>query len=339
MIQESRFRPAWWLPNGHWQTLYAAYFRRVPCPPLREETFEWPEGDRTRGFWSGTGRTGRARATVLLLPGLEGGIRSPYIRGLLRRLVHDGHEVLVLPFRGSASNPACGRLTYHAGWTRDLEGVVGRLLTEDPERILAVVGFSLGGNMMLRWLATDPRADRIHQAIGVSIPFDLSCTAHGFRQGSGRIYERYLVAGLRRSARRHLRSQGHPTLDVRGLRRLRTFLEFDDHYVAPLHGFQDALDYYRQTSARPILSRVRAPTLILQARDDPLIPPACLPRESEWGPATVFEWSEHGGHVGFIGGAWPLWGSAWLEGRIAGVLSGLVRSPGNLSRSGRAPSC
>jgi predicted alpha/beta-fold hydrolase len=324
MIRESAFRPAWWLPNGHGQTLYAAYGRYVPASPVRMETFEWPDGDRTRGFWSGIRRREDRGTTVVLLPGLEGGIRSPYIRGLLRRLANDGHQVLVLPFRGSVSNPASGPLPYHAGWTHDLERVVGHLLAHQPERSLALVGFSLGGNMMLRWLATDPRADCIQQAIGVSIPFDLSCTAHQLRHGSGRLYERYLVAGLRRSARRHLRVHGHPVLDVRGLGRLKTFLEFDEHFVAPLHGFRDALDYYRKTSARPLLSRIETPTLILQAMDDPLIPPACLPHESEWGPATVLEWSAHGGHVGFIKGRCPLWGESWLEGRIGQALSGFT---------------
>ncbi len=325
MIRKSTFRPAWWLPNGHAQTLYAALGRRVPAAPVRMETFDWPDGDRTRGFWSSIPRPNDGGTTVVLLPGLEGGIRSPYIRGLLRRLAKDGHRVLVLPFRGSVSNPSAGPLTYHAGWTHDLERVVGHLLALEPERVLALVGFSLGGNMMLRWLATDPRAGDIRQAIGVSIPFDLSCTAHRLRRGSGRLYERYLVAELRRSARRHLRAHGHPTLDVRRLGRLKTFLEFDEHFVAPLHGFRDAHDYYRQTSARPLLSRIRTPTLLLQALDDPLIPPDCLPDESEWGSESVFEWSERGGHVGFISGRCPLWGDAWLEERIAQALAGLAR--------------
>lgn len=325
MIRESAFRPAWWLPNGHAQTLYAALGRWVRGSPVRMETFEWADGDRTRGFWSGIRRPDDCGTTVVLLPGLEGGIRSPYIRGLLRRLAKDGHQVLVLPFRGSASNPSSGPQTYHAGWTHDLERIVAHLLAREPERALALVGFSLGGNMMLRWLATDPRADGIRQAIGVSIPFDLSCTAHWLRRGSGRLYERYLVAGLRRSARRHLGAHGHPVLDIRSLGRLKTFLAFDGQFVAPLHGFRDALDYYRQTSARPLLSRIRTPTLLLQALDDPLIPAGCLPDESEWGPETVFEWSEHGGHVGFISGHCPLWGAAWLEERIAQALAGLAR--------------
>ncbi|MHB1544362.1 MAG: YheT family hydrolase [Gammaproteobacteria bacterium] len=317
--RRSAFKPAWWLPGGHAQTLYAAYLKHAPRLQLETQIFELPDGDCTRGFWL-LPRSPH-QPLVMLLPGLEGDAGSPYIRGLARHLARAGYGILILPFRGTRGNPNRRRESYHAGWIGDLDWVVEYLNQEEKTAPLAIIGFSLGGNMLLRWLATSPGAARIQQAIGVSIPFDLSCVAHAMSRGTARLYQAALIQNLRRAAFQKLADHGHPTLQSIDLRKLRTFLDFDGRYVAPLYGFQDAEDYYAQTSSRSILGRIKTPTLILQSLDDPIIPGYCLPEESEWSASTILEWSPHGGHVGFIHGRWPFWGHAWINERITEALA------------------
>lgn len=314
----SAFRPAWWLPGGHLQTLYATYLKRAPRLALETELFELPDGDCTRGYWVRPLDPGKP--LVILLPGLEGGPEAPYVRGLSGHLSRAGFGILILPFRGTWGNPNRQIASYHAGWTGDLDWILTHLEETRGLTPFALAGFSLGGNMMLHWLANAPRASRIRQAVGVSIPFDLSCVAHRMKQGAGRLYQAALVRDLRRTALRALADYSHPALQAGDLKKLRTFLDFDGRYVAPLYGFQNAEDYYSRTSSRAILARIRTPTLIIQALDDPIIPPCCLPHEQEWSDSTVFEWSPKGGHVGFIEGHWPGWGRHWLGERISEVL-------------------
>lgn len=318
--RRSRFKPAWWLPGGHLQTLYATFLKRAPRLALEAQLFELPDGDCTKGFWMSPGPA-EPSPLVILLPGLEGGVRSRYIRGLAGHLAEAGYRILILPFRGTQDNPNRHRETYHAGWIRDLDWVIGDLERTTNTVPFGIIGFSLGGNVLLRWLASAPAASRIRQAIGVSIPFDLSCVAHQMQRGAARVYQATLVRQLRKTAHHKLTSHGHPTLDVRHLRKLRTFLDFDGRYVAPLYGFRDAEDYYAETSSRAILKRIKTPTLLIQSRDDPLIPGSCLPDATEWSATTVLEWSPSGGHVGFIGGRWPFWGRAWLHERITEALA------------------
>ena len=326
-IRRSTFKPAWWLPGGHLQTLYATYLKHSPPLKLETEAFELPDGDCTRGFW----RLPRNpdRPLVILLPGLEGDAQSPYIRSLADRLGCLGYEILILPFRGTRSNPNRRRESYHAGWTADLDWVVECYARREPAGTLAVIGFSLGGNMLLRWLASASGAARVRQAIGVSIPFDLACVAHRMGHGAARFYQSVLVRELRRAARGQMARFGHPTLSPAQLRKLRTFLEFDGRYVAPLYGFRDAEDYYKQTNSRAILDQIRTPTLLLQSLDDPIIPGSCLPQDSEWSASTVVEWSPSGGHVGFISGRRPFSGHAWLDERILEALGTSLGVPGS----------
>ncbi|QKT04636.1 hydrolase [Ectothiorhodospiraceae bacterium 2226] len=314
MIVRSDFRPAWWLPGPHAQTLWPHLLRR-PRVVLHRERLELPDGDFLDLDWNSRERGPLA----LVLHGLEGSSRSGYARGLLRELHDRGLRGVLMHFRGCSGEPNRLARSYHSGETGDLAHVVRELRRREPHTPLGVVGFSLGGNVLLKWLGeTGARreAPLVQAAVAVSVPFMLADAAARLERGTSRLYQWALLRTLRRSLRRKLRLRGG-TLDARRLRALRSFRAFDEHVTAPLHGFAGADEYYRLASSRQYLRDIRVPTLILHARDDPFMSADCIPAAAELSPQVRLELAERGGHVGFVSGRWPWRPHYWLEPRIA----------------------
>ena len=313
----SRFRPAWWLPGPHLQTLFPPVFRDRSLPPLRRERIELPDGDFVDIDWCETG-TG---PLVLLLHGLEGSLRSHYVSGLLRSLSSSGFVPAVLYFRGCSGEPNRLARSYHSGDTGDLDTVLRRLAAAHRERPIHAVGVSLGGNVLLKWLGENPDQSLLTSAIAVSVPFELDRAAQRLERGFSRLYQAYLLRRLRRSAGRKAERHLLPfTLDR--LRQLRTFRQFDDAVTAPLHGFSGVDDYYRRCSSRGFIGRITTPTLVVQARDDPFLTPEAIPAARELGAGVQLELHDSGGHAGFVSGSWPWRPRYWLDERVCEFLRG-----------------
>ena len=311
MITTSTFRPAWWLPGAHLQTLFPHMFRRRPPPPLRRERIELTDGDFIDIDW-GLQRDG---PLVLLLHGLEGSIRSHYAAGLMHSLGNCGFQVALMNFRGCSGEPNRLPRSYHSGDTGDLDALVTLLHARFPERALFAVGISLGGNVLLKWLGENPSQDRVQAAVAVSVPFELNKAALRLQSGSSRVYQTHLLKKLRQSTRAKADRMVMP-IAVDQLDQLTSFRAFDDHVTAPLHGFAGVDDYYRRSSSRQFLKHIRTPTVILHALDDPFMTPDSVPGPDELGPGVTLELSRRGGHVGFVSGPWPWQVRYWLDERI-----------------------
>lgn len=311
MITASAFRPAWWLPGPHLQTLYPSLFRRRIIPPLSRQRFELPDGDFLDIDWTGPAN-GRQ---VLVLHGLEGSLESHYAGALLARLNAAGYHAGLLYFRGRSGEPNRLQRSYHSGDTADLDHVVRTLRETRAHADVALVGFSLGGNVLLKWLGEQGKAAPVRAAVAVSVPFDLDRAARRLDQGFSRVYRNHLLAKLRRAVIGKS-ARLPPPVPLEQLPRLRSFHAFDDAITAPLHGFAGVADYYGRSSSGQYLGTIQVPTLILQARDDPFLPPDALPAEGELAAAVTLELSEHGGHVGFVAGRNPAAPVYWLEQRI-----------------------
>jgi predicted alpha/beta-fold hydrolase len=199
---------------------------------------------------------------------------------------------------------------YSAGESDDIAHVVDLLRRRETERPLAVIGVSLGGNALLRWLGEPTTNPPVDAAIGISVPFDLHRAADRMEQGFSRLYQWHLVRQLRRSVMRKCQRMDMP-LDCREIARLRDFRSFDDAVTAPLAGYRDVDDYYTRASCRSWLRGIRVPTLILHARNDPFMTPDVIPREDELSDSVRLEVAEGGGHVGFMDAR----GKRWLEER------------------------
>ena len=316
MITSSTFRPAWWLPGPHLQTLYPSLFRTRSAPRLARQRLELPDGDFVDLDW--TPRTGGM--VVLVLHGLEGNLESHYTGAILRVLAQQGYNAGLLYFRNCSGEPNRLPRSYHSGDTGDLDFAIRHIRQTFPDRDIAVIGYSLGGNVLLKWLGEQTDAAPARTAIAISVPFDLNSAALKLETGLSRIYQRHLLKKLTAAVLR--KAPTHPPpFPLERLQELQTFRQFDNAITAPLNGFRDVDDYYDGSSCRQYLHDIRTPTLIIQARDDPFLPPAALPSEDDLGPAVTLELARHGGHVGFITGSNPLQPRYWLEQRILQHLS------------------
>ncbi len=313
MIRPSSFRPAWWLPGPHLQTLWPALVRRRPRLASRQQRLELPDGD-----FLDLARLPGDGPRVLLLHGLEGSIASHYAGTLMARLAQQGMEPVLMHFRGCSGEPNRLPRGYHSGETGDLEWVIEALQRGDGKPVSAAVGFSLGGNVLLKWLGERSGDCPLHTAVAVSVPFRLADSARRMERGLSRLYQAHLMQRMKAAYRQKFEHIPSP-LEV-DLEALRSFRQFDQAITAPLHGFRDADDYYVRASSRPWLRRIAVPTLVLHALDDPFMYPETVPGDDELSPAVTLELSRHGGHVGFVAGALPWRPRYWLEERIAAHL-------------------
>jgi predicted alpha/beta-fold hydrolase len=308
------------------RTLWGKFVRRPPRLETRVERWVAPDGDelelhRTEPADSTTPNGAR----LLVLHGLEGTIRSHYLRGTLAAARAQGWRADALIFRTCNGEMTRVRRLYHSGETTDLAFVVDRLVRENPGSPLALVGFSLGGNVLLKWLGERGRAlpAEVVAAVAVSVPFDLERGARVIERGFSRVYTRHFLRTLRAKAR--VKLAGHPGLfDSAALERARTLFEFDDAVTAPVHGFADARDYYRRSSSIRFLEAIRRPTLLLSAYDDPFLPPDVLDdvaRIARSNPFLTVEFPRRGGHVGFVSGRVPWSPSYYAEERPLAFLA------------------
>jgi hypothetical protein len=319
------FIPAWWLPGPHLQTLWPALFRRSPQPRTQRERLATPDGDFVDLDWYGP----EGRLTVLLLHGLSGSSQSPYIRGMQFALAARGWRSAAMNFRGCSGEPNLTARGYHSGETGDIEHVYQTLRERDPITPLAAVGYSLGGNALLKWLGERGHDLDLQVAVAVSAPLRLELCADHLDQGFSRVYRDRLLQELKQYIfwkQDHLRALGlHGEADklqaLGDLAHVRSFWDYDDRVVARLYGFRDARDYYRQCSARPYLKAIQIPTLLIQAHNDPFMPPSVLPEWDELSPFVQVDTVEGGGHVGFVSGRRPWRPEFWLEHRIPAFLA------------------
>jgi predicted alpha/beta-fold hydrolase len=316
MITRSAFRPAWWLPGPHLQTLYPSLFRSRNIPPLRRERIELPDGDFVDLDW--TPQTDGL--CVLILHGLEGSIDSHYASGMLNTLANNGHTAGLMYFRGRSGESNRLPRSYHSGDTGDLDFVMQHVSRLHPEKSIAVIAYSLGGNVLLKWLGEQGDKAIPVTAITLSVPFDLNSAALRLEQGMSRIYQQHLLQRLRESVKKKASTHPMPFPTDR-LEELRTFREFDHAITAPLHGFEGVDDYYQQSSCKPFLKHIAIPTLMLQARDDPFLPESALPVEGDLNELVTLELSRRGGHVGYVSGWNPLQPVFWSEQRVLQHLS------------------
>lgn len=315
LLPSPPYRPPRGFANPHVQTVWAGRLRRVAAPPYRRERIETADGDfLDLDHLPAAGSTDRA---AVIAHGLEGSSARPYVRGMARALAAAGWDAVAWNLRGCSGEPNRAARLYHSGATEDLDAVVRHLLPR--YRRLALVGFSLGGNLTLKYLGEAERDPRVVAAVAFSVPVDLAASAAVLARRRNAPYMAYFLRRLRRKVRQKA-AQFPDRVSAEGLRRLRTFRAFDDRYTAPLHGFADAEDYWARASSRRFLPAIRIPTLLVNAADDPFLAPACFPRaEAEASAAFHLEVPRHGGHVGFV--AFHPDGTYWSERRAAAFLA------------------
>lgn len=320
MIKISSFKPAWWLPNAHAQTIYPTLGRRLPPTISKVEVIELPDGDFLNLSWS-TGQLAADTPLVVILHGLSGGVNSAYVARFMRAFNARGWRAVLMHFRGSGEQVNRLPRAYHSGDTADLDFVMNRLQEQEPATLKALVGVSLGGNVLLKWLGEQKEKATVQAAVAISVPFVLSQVANRMNQGFSKVYQRHLLQQLKQFYARKEIALINPPEVFKKIANCHCFWTFDHQVTAPLHGFSGAHSYYRQSSCRPFLRAITVPTLIIHAKDDPFMTPDVIPTEEELSDSVSLELSAKGGHVGFVTGSIIGKPVYWLDERIANYIA------------------
>ncbi|HBZ55867.1 MAG TPA: alpha/beta hydrolase [Syntrophobacteraceae bacterium] len=320
VIAYSDYHPPWFLRNGHVQSIVPILCRRVNGVEYKRQRLDTPDDDFLDLDFSLVG----ADRIAVVSHGLEGSSDRPYVRGMVRALNRSGWDAVAWNFRGCSGEPNRQLRFYHSGDTEDLHTVVSHILAEGHHSLIALIGFSLGGNITLKYLGergvtVDPR---ITAAVALSVPCDLTTAAVTMSSSCNTVYMKRFLRML------HLKIQWKMqqfpgAIDDRDFQGIRTFHHFDERYTAPMHGFQSAVDYYEKASSLPFLARISIPTLLVNAADDPFLSPSCYPRDVARNQANLFlEVPAFGGHVGFMN--WSADGEYWSERRATEFLRNWV---------------
>lgn len=307
------FQPAPWCPGPHRQTLLPRIIAPRHALIYRNERLELPDGDFVDLCWSGSPEPDKP--IVAIFHGLEGSIHSPYASGMMHALASRNLCAVFMHFRGCSGEHNRLDRSYHSGDTGDIAFLIETVRQRLPDSPLFAVGYSLGGNALLKYLGERGTFSHLTAAVAVSVPFELNRGADRLNQGFSRFYQWYLISSLKRKIRDKFRNRKTP-FPLDELDSYNDFWTFDHNITAPVHGFASAADYYRRSSSRQYLGAIQVPTLIIHARDDPFLPVDAIPLPDELSDRIEMELSDHGGHVGFVSGNNPFKPGFWLEQRI-----------------------
>ena len=304
------YHAPWWLPGGNAQTIYSAKLaRRYHGVKLRwlRERWDTPDGDFVDVDWRCDDFALPDDAPLLILfHGLEGSSSSHYAEAFAQETQARGWRMAIPHFRGCSGEINWAPRAYHSGDFEEVDWILKRFHSQHSMPIYAV-GISLGGNALMRWAGEmgHAAAQIVHGVASVCSPIDLAASGHAIDSGFNKsVYARMFLGSMKPRAMQKL--QQFPGLfDPQELMAATTLYAFDNVFTAPLHGFRSTDDYWDRASAKPGLSRVQVPALVLNARNDPFIPASCLPTHDQVSGHVTLWQPEEGGHVGFASGTFP----------------------------------
>ena len=327
----SPFKVAPLLKHPHLQTLFASVHRRTPPKIEREQQrLSLPDGDFLILDYKTPNPIAHHAPLVLVIHGLSGSSDSHYVIGLQNALAAQGWPSVAMNCRG-ATEPNTSIRAYHAGASDDVIAVFNHLI-EHQKRQIVIVGYSLGGSMTLKALSELGQHPRLLAGVSVSAPLELAPCAYRLDKGFSMVYRQHLLDKLQQlwqDKYQHLLSlgqteQAQQIADCLQHAPFKSFWDFDDRLMAPLHGFANVDDYYQRCRPNQFLKSIQVPTLIIHALDDPFMSVDVVPAQHDLSPLIHFELAKQGGHVGFIGGT-PNKPDYYLEKRIPEFLNYLVK--------------
>ncbi len=317
MAEIPAYTPPSILFSAHLETIFPALMRRVTLQPYSRERINTPDGDFLDLDWL---RSGSDRL-VIISHGLEGNSQRAYVRGMAKVFFENGYDVLAWNYRGCSEEMNLKPRFYHSGATDDLDVVVDHAAEIGGYHNISLVGFSLGGNITLKYLGEAAPRGEIKSAVAISVPMDLRTSCEKISRRANWIYANRFLASLKNKVLR--KSTMMSGLDTQGIEKIKTLKDFDDRYTAPLHGFIDALDYYRRCSSVYFLDGIRTPALIINTLNDPFLSKECFPAASlQRHPFIRLEVLPRGGHVGFT--QFNKNGLYWSEQRAFAFIDGLT---------------
>lgn len=297
ILPAPEYQKPFYLFNGHLQTIMPSILRKVQNVSYTRERIPTPDHDFLDLDWAKIG----SDKLAILSHGLEGDAGRPYIKGMVKALQMAGIDALAWNYRSCSGEPNSLLSSYHLGATHDLDLVIRHALQQKKYAEVYLIGFSAGGNITLKYLGEAPEKvpSEVKKAAVFSVPCDLKSAAVQISKPENKIYLRRFLNSL------HLKLQqklpiANGKLDLSEYHLVKDFHTFDDRFTAPLHGFSSADDYYAKCSSKPYLKAIKVPSLLVNAKNDPFLSPACFPvEEAQANPNFYLEMPEYGGHVGF----------------------------------------
>lgn len=334
MIVQSDFKPAWWMRNPHLQTILPRIYRKNHTIKTIDEHFELPDGDFVELCWSQKPNPDNQKPLVILFHGLGGSVNSFYARGMLKAITDKGWIGVLMHFRGCGKEVNRHAQAYHSGSTGDATHFIQWIKQLYPDRPLSAIGFSLGGNMLAKYLGESGDNSLLDSAVVISAPLKLATCAVRMSRRFSRVYQKFLLDMLKLHLCKKLDYlQGKFPLNItkNDIKKIRTLREFDDIITGPLHGFQSADDYYTRCSGLQFLKGITTPTLIIHAADDPFMTHQVHPQPEDLSESILYELSSGGGHVGFLHGNHPMKPKFWLEHRAPEYIQSIWANSENKS--------
>ncbi|PHQ82382.1 MAG: hydrolase [Coxiella sp. (in: Bacteria)] len=309
MLEQPSFQPPWWLRNKHVQSIYASVIKSRSTIDLNWEEFTLSDGDFIDIAWAGPAPSNAP--ILVLLHGLEGSAYSHYIQEMLDLFVQHDWRIAVMHFRSCSGRLNRHEKLYNAEETRDVKEVMDHIAQRFPGCPMFAMGFSLGGNVLMRYLAQNSVCP-VQAGIAVSMPFELAKSADFLVP----FYQHVLLRSLKKKIEAKIMLGMEMPIDLKSIKFISSLRRFDAMITTPMFGYASVDDYYEKASSRPLLKQIEHPALILHAMDDPFVPADSVPDVTELSPSIQFEISQHGGHMGFIKGGLPWKPSYWFAQRV-----------------------
>lgn len=295
-MTDNDYHPPLLFGNGHIQTIYPVLFRRLTDIAYTRERITTPDKDFLDLDWSCI----NSRRLAVISHGLEGNTTRNYIKGMVRAVNQGGWDALAWNYRGCSGTPNTLLRSYHNGATDDLSTVIAHAASTGRYQEIALIGFSLGGNLTLVHLGRDRVDPLVSKAVVFSVPCDLEASAAVLASPANSLYMKRFLKMLHQKIKEKMALMPDALNDT-GYENIKTFKAFDDRYTAPIHGFDNAEDYWRKCSSNQFIPHIKQPTLIINAKNDPFLPKECFPlAEAGYNRHVTLKIPESGGHVGFI---------------------------------------
>ncbi len=321
MVIQSSYRPVTLLKNGHINTIYRTFFQKIDVD-FKRHRLNLDDGD----FLDLDRSTVNSNTVVVAIHGLEGSTKSTYIKALTHYLNLNRIDVLGLNLRGCSEENNKLYQSYHSGKTDDLDHVINYIEKTYSYTNIVLIGYSLGGNLILKYLGDGQYkiSSLVKASITISVPCNLHESAIHMTKWFNKIYLERFLRTLKTKALKKLELYPNCGMSHQAITEIKNFKDFDDLYTAPAHGFKDAIDYWQKCSAKPFITSINTPSLLVTSMDDPFLPPSCFPHlEAKQNRNFFLELSTFGGHVGFNKSLEnPT--NFWLENRILKFINEII---------------
>lgn len=291
------YKPSLFFLGSHVETLYPYLFRNIPDVDYNRERIELPDDDFVDLDWIQSGK----QRLIVLCHGLEGSSQSQYMKGMAKAAVARGFDVLSINFRSCSGEMNRQLRLYHHGEISDLKFIINQVISNRNYSKSFLCGFSLGGNVILKYLGTlgSEVPSFIKGAVAISVPCDLASSSDALDQWYNYLYTRRFMHSLKPKFQ-HKSERFPEFVDIQGYDQVRTWQQFDNKFTTQVTGFKNAEEYYAQGSANNFIAGIRIPTLIINALNDPFLVRPSYPVDlCEAHDDVYLEMPKYGGHVGF----------------------------------------